>query len=122
MAVTGLPIGMGKSKEVKKEIKSSELSFYMDIILRTNDPGPQTIHLRLSSGDFDFSCLKENKTYSSQLNLRLMCAKLSAFAPHAMKNAGLTAILESKPLTPLPYDTMDDFEKEILRLLIISKK
>jgi len=111
MAVTGLPIGMGKSKEVKKEVTSSELSFCLDIISR-----PTAVRLRLSSNDFDFSCLKEKKTYSSQSNFRLLCAELAAFAPAALKNAGLLAILESKPLAPLPYDSPDDYEQEILRL------
>lgn len=131
MAATGLPIGMGKTKEVKKEVKSSELSFCMDIVLKTDNTrvsavskagGPQTsaTRLRLASDNFDFSCLKEKKTYSSQINFRLMCAEMAAFAPHALKNAGLTAILESKPLALLPYDTEDDLEKEILRLTALA--
>ncbi len=138
MAVTGLPIGLGKTKEVKKEVKSSELAFYMDIVLRTdktrvgsvsegcltNTSAPardaKAIALRLTSNDFDFSCLKEKKTYSSQLNFRLLCAELAAFAPRALKNAGLSAILESRPLAPLPYDTLDDLEKETQRLVILS--
>ena len=117
MAVTGLPIGLGKTKEVKKEVKSSELSFCLDLILRTENN-----HLRLSSDDFDFSCLKDKKTYSSQINFRLICAELAAFAPRALKNACLTAILESKPLTLLPYDTKDDLEKELRRLAAISTR
>ena len=139
MAATGLPIGMGKTKEVKKEVKSSEMSFYLDIVLKTDRargltlnagssadnaaavPGSaKTVALRLTSNDFDFSCLKEKKTYSSQLNFRLLCAELAAFAPGALKNAGLTAILESRPLGPLPYDTLGDLEKETLRLAILS--
>ncbi|MFA6433195.1 MAG: hypothetical protein WCW52_00720 [Elusimicrobiales bacterium] len=115
MAVTGLPIGMGKTKEVKKEVKSSELSFCMDLLLRTDG-----IRLRLGSNDFDFSCLKEKKTYSSQLNFRLLCAELAAFAPRALKNAGLLAIIENKPLTPLPYDAISDFNKEFLRLSLLK--
>lgn len=113
MAVTGLPLGMGKSREVNKEVKSSELSFYLDLILAE---GPR--RLRLCSDDLDFSGLKEKKTYSSQLNFRLLCAELAAFAPAAFKNAGLRAILEAKPLNLLPYDSLDDLEKETRRLLL----
>ncbi|MDO8803494.1 MAG: hypothetical protein Q7R35_03600 [Elusimicrobiota bacterium] len=113
MAVTGLPIGLGKSREVNKEVKSSEVSFYLDLVLA----GGQH-RLRLTSGDFDFSCLKEKKTYSSQLNFRLLAAELAAFAPAAYKNAGLRAMLEAKPLGPLPYDSPADLEKETLRLLL----
>ncbi len=116
MAVTGLPIGMGKTKEVTKEVRSSELSFYLDIVL---EEGPR--RLRLSSDNFDFSCLKEKKTYSSQVNFRLLCAELAAFAPSAFRNAGLLAMLEGKPLTPLPYDSLADLEKETLRLVLAKR-
>lgn len=115
MAVTGLPIGMGKSKEVKKEMRSSELSFCLDLVLRT-----EGLRLRLNSNNFDFSCLKEKKTYSSQTNFRVLCAELAAFAPGALKNTGLLAILENKPLAALPYDAADDFEKEVRRLAAIA--
>lgn len=115
MAVTGIPIGLGKSKEVKKEIKSSELSFYLDILLAA---GPR--RLRLTSENFDFSCLKEKKTYASQLNFRLFCAQLAAFAPDALKNSGLRAILEGRPLTLLNYDSLADLEKETLRLRLAA--
>ena len=116
MAVTGLPIGMGKTKEVKKEVRTSETSFLLDMILKQN------IRLRLDPSSFDFSCLKEKKTYSSQMNLFLFCAELSAFANKALKNTGLWAILEHKPLGTLPYDSMDDFEKETQRLAVLANK
>ena len=115
MAVTGLPIGLGKSREVNKEVKSADLSFYLDIILSAGR------RLRLTSGDFDFSCLKEKKTYSSQLNFRLLCAELAAFAPAAFKSAGLRAILEARPLAYIPYDSLADLEKETLRLALAKR-
>lgn len=117
MAVTGLPIGLGKSKEVKKEVRSSELSFYLDLLA-----GPPGARLRLTSEAFDFSGLKEKKTYSSQVNFRLLCAELAAFAPAAFKNAGLRAILEGAPLALLPYDSLADLEKETLRLALARGK
>ena len=131
MAVTGLPIGLGKSKEVKKEIKSSEVSFCLDIALKTDRPlsarsdnagAPRAVlrRLRLNSGDFDFSCLKEKKTYSSQTNFRLMCAEFAAFAPRALRNAGLLALLAGATLAILPYETADDLKKETLRLAVLT--
>ncbi|OIO04193.1 MAG: hypothetical protein COX65_01690 [Elusimicrobia bacterium CG_4_10_14_0_2_um_filter_56_8] len=116
MAVTGLPIGFGKNREVKKEVKSSEMSFYLDIIFSA---GPR--RLRLSSDNFNFSCLKKKITYSSQLNFRLLAAELASFTPSAFKNAGLRAILEAKQLTLLPYDSLADLEKETLRLMLAAK-
>lgn len=114
MAVTGLPIGLGKSKEVKKEVKSSELSFYMDLVMEGG------ARLRFCSDDLDFSYLAAEKTYSSQVNFRLTALKLAAFLPKALKNTCLWAMLESRPLGALPYDSMEDFETESLRLLALS--
>ena len=115
MAVTGLPIGLGKTKEVKKEVKGSELAFYMDLMVSCNSR-----RLRVASGDFDFSCLKEKKTCSSQVNFRLLAAELAAFAPGALKNTGLLAMLEGRPLSQLPYDTLSDLENETLRLVLAA--
>lgn len=113
MAVTGMPIGLGKSREVKKELKSSETSFCLDLLL-----GPAGRRLRVVPENFDFSCLKADKTYSSQVNLRLLSGLAAAFAPAAFKNAGLMAMLAARPLTSLPYDSLDDLEAEELRLLL----
>jgi hypothetical protein len=76
--------------------------------------------MRLNSSDFDFSCLKEKKTYSSQSNFRLMCAELAAFAPCALKNAGLLALLAGTTLAILPYETTADLEKETSRLSALA--
>jgi hypothetical protein len=115
MAVTGLPIGMGKSKEVSKEVRGTELSFYMDLLTAGG------ARLRLTSNDLDFSGLKEKKTYSSQVNFRVLCGELAAFAPGAWKNAGLYAMLEGRPLAQLPYEALDDLEKETLRLALARR-
>ena len=111
MAATGLPIGLGKNKEVSKEVKSTELSFYLDVLLADG------ARLRAHSDDFDFSGLKEKKTYSSQVNFRLLCADLAAFAPGAWKSSGLLAMLEGRPLAPAAYDSLEELEREELRLL-----
>lgn len=113
MVATGLPIGMGKTKETKKEVKTSELSFYLDVILKDS-----RARLRLTSAAFDFSGLKEKKTYSSQVNFRLLCAELAAFAPGAFRNACALAMKEGRPLTMLPYDSLADLETEELRLAL----
>lgn len=113
MAVTGLPIGMGSNKEVNKEVKGSELAFRLDLLL-----GGAGRRLRVTPEDFDFSCLGEKKTYSSQMNFRLLCAAAAAYAPAAAKNSGLLAILGGKPLSSLFYDSIQDLEKEELRLAL----
>lgn len=116
MAVTGLPIGLGDTKEVTKEIRNTELAFYLDLVMKA---GPA--RLRVNAGAFDFSGLKEKKTYSSQANFRVLCAELAAFAPAAWKNTGLRAMLEGKPLSTLPYDSLKDMERETLRLVLARR-
>lgn len=113
MAATGLPIGLGSSKETKKEVKNTEMSFYLDII-----PAGGRSRLRLISDDLDFSGLKEKKTYSSQVNFTVLCRELAAFAPKAWKNAGLSSLLAGSPLAALPYDSLTDLETETLRLAL----
>lgn len=115
MAVTGLPIGLGKSRETERTVKERSTAFRLDILSAGG------ARMRISPADFDFSCLDAEKTYSSEVNFRLLCLKLAAFAPAALKNAGLLAMLASKPLTALPYDSPEDLEKEELRLLLLGR-
>lgn len=117
MAATGLPIGMGKTKETTTEVKTSELSFFLDVILKNGGT-----RLRLTSAAFDFSGLKDKKTYSSQVNFRLLCAELTAFAPAAFRNACILAMTENRPLTMLPYDSLADLEREELRLALVKQE
>ncbi len=115
MSVTGLPIGLGKTKETIKEVRGNELAFYLDIISGSDEP-----RLRLSPVDLDFSCLKEKKTYSSEMNFRLLALELAAFVPAALNSAALWAMRENTPLNALPYDTMEDFETETRRLAALT--
>lgn len=114
MMTTGLPIGMGKSKEVKKEIKNTEITFYMDLVFLNG------LRLRLNSDNFDFSCLKEKKTYSSQMNFSLLCLELAKAAPAALKNTGMYDVIEGKVIPTLQYDSPEDMEKEMRRLLLLK--
>jgi hypothetical protein len=114
MAVTGLPIGLGENKEARKEVKSSELSFYLDLFL---DGGAR---LRACSDDLDYSPLGAEKAYSSTANFRLLALKTAAFAPGALKNTGLWAMIESRPLSALPYDSLADLDAEAPRLLALA--
>lgn len=110
MAVTGLPIGLGKSKEVSKTVSSTESGFRLGLLAADGT------RLRADAEDFDFSCLGPEKTYSGQTNLRLLALKLAALCGAAFFNAGLRAMRESKPLSTLPYEGEEDLDKEEFRL------
>jgi len=114
MATTGIPIGLGKNKEIKKEIKNTEITLYMDIILKDET------HLRMNSDHFDFSFLKDEKTYSSQINFKIMSKKIALICPKALKNPALYDLIENK-ISNIQYETFSEIEKEILRLLIIHQ-
>ncbi len=111
IAVTGLPIGLGGSKEVKKEVRSTETNLTLDLL--TADGRSR---LRLQSGDMDFSGLGEKKTYSSQLNFRLLASELASFARGAFRNTYLKAMLAGGQLSVLPYEGLPDLERETVRL------
>jgi hypothetical protein len=106
MAV-GLPVGFGKKKKVVVERKETNLYFYLDIFL--SNP---TSRVRIDPGTFNFDCLKEQKTYSSTTNFRLLLLELCRRASLALKNQGTDFLAEGKPLNLLHYDSPSDLEKE----------
>ena len=112
---TGIPLGFGgKSKEVRKEIRQTELTFLLDII-STDE------RLRINSDKFDYTCLGKKKEYSSQLNFRVLLEELASFALKAEKNQGAQAILAKQPLNMLPYKTEKHLEKECRWMLTIKR-
>ncbi|GAB4030101.1 MAG: hypothetical protein Fur0012_05470 [Elusimicrobiota bacterium] len=116
MMATGLPIGLGKSKEVAKEVRQSETALYLELIFADG------IRLRINSEHFDFSCLDEQKGYSSQTNFKNLCLKLSQAAPSAWKNSALFDLLGGAMAPTLKYENLSDLEKEEKRLLLAQLK
>ena len=112
MMTTGLPIGTGKGKEVKKEIKNTETTSYLDIVFINE------VHLRINSDHFDYSCLKEKKTYSTNMNFKLLSAQISSLCPKALKNSPLFDLIENKPLS-IRYESITDMEKDLSRLVYL---
>lgn len=113
MMATGLPIGLGgKSKEISREVRQSETNLYIDLIFDNE------IRLRINSENFDFSCLDEQKTYSSHINFKNLCIKLAQYSPLAWKNSALYDLLSGAMSPTLKYETISDLEKEEKRLLM----
>lgn len=115
MAVTGIPLGTGKTKEAKKEKKEYELVFYLEIF-STDSP----FRLRMRSDSFNYSYLGKRKEYSSQLNFRAMLEDVSASALKSLKNRGLNAVINKEHLSMLGYDSLSDLEKEARWLLTVA--
>jgi hypothetical protein len=94
-------------KEEDKTVVSPELWGVLDIILTA-----PSRRLRVLSGDFDYSCLREEKTYDSLSNFRILARRLAALWPEAGRNRGLRFILEGKPQRDMGYDCLADLERE----------
>lgn len=116
MMTTGIPIGLGKSKEISKEIKKRETYLYLDLIFSDN------VRIRINSENFDFSCLKEEKGYSSQINFKNFCLKIAQKAEKTWKNTAIFDLLEGALSPTLKYETLSDLEKEEKRLLLAQSK
>ncbi len=116
MMATGLPLGLGKSKEVSREIHQSETLLYLDMIF------DEELRLRINSDNFDFSCLKEQKGYSSHTNFKNLCLKLAETSPKAWKNSALFDLLDGAMAPSFKYETLSDLEKEEKRLILAQMK
>ena len=117
MMVTGLPLGMGKSKEVKKTVQETELFLYADVFADAAD-GPRRLHV--AADKFDFSAALGEARRPDQLgNFRLLLQVLDQRAGAALRNHGVRGFLSGAPLTALGYDTPEDYEKELRWLLTL---
>ena len=119
MMVTGLPVGMGKSKEVKKTTSQTELFMYLDVFAETPE-GPVRLHV--DGQKFNYGALGDAKGHDIFGNVRLLMQGLSGgLSPSALRNHAVRGMLAGKPLSTLGYETQNDYEKEIRWLLTISK-
>ncbi|HOW26908.1 MAG TPA: hypothetical protein PK876_00190 [Elusimicrobiota bacterium] len=115
-ALTGIPLNFGgRKKEIKKETVRTELIFVMDVLA-----GPDLRRWSLRSDDLDFSCLGSEKTYSSQTNFRILLLRWAERSSTALKNSGVHAFRNNRPLYELGYETAADYEKELRRLLVLD--
>ena len=115
LMATGMPIRTARMrKEVDQTVASSELWGVLDLIF----PAPPR-RLRVLSDRFDYSCLKEEKTYDTLSNFRALACRLAALWPEAGRNRGLRYILESKPQRDMGYEALADLERESRWLLTL---
>ena len=105
---TGMPVGLGGGKkEVEKTVESSDLVFYLDLILA--DPPRR---LRIDAQDFDYSCLGARKSYSALINFRQLVQDLADRAPKARRNWGAQVLLDCRPVREMGYESLEDLERE----------
>lgn len=105
---TGLPLGMGKSKEVEKRVETSDLLFVADLILV--EPFAR---VRVNAQRFDYSVLEGKMGFGTLQNFKSLLAALRARAPKARLNRGCLVLLENKPVREMGYESIDGLEREI---------
>lgn len=104
---TGLPMGLGKSKEVEKRVESSDLLFFSDLIVV--EP---LARLRIDAQRFDYSVLGGAMGLSTLENFKRVLAALRARVPGARLNRGARILLENKAVREMGYDSIDVVERE----------
>lgn len=117
MMVTGLPLGMGKTKEVKKTVQETELFLYMDIF--AEESGGLT-RLQVDGQKFNYAALEVHGP-DVMGNFRLLLQAVDRFAGTAFRNGGARGLLAGRPVAGLGYDSPDDYEKEVRWLLSIPR-
>lgn len=105
--VTGIPIGLGKKKDVQKVTQEQRFFLYMDLVFQQ---GPTTLHV--NADEFNFSGLGDRKQPNALANFRLLLQDVARFAPSALRNRGAAAILAGQPFNTHGYDSAADYEKE----------
>jgi hypothetical protein len=118
MMVTGLPVGMGKSKEVKKTVHETELRLNMDIFVGGE---AKVFRLSVDADKFDYASLGSPPEPGVAANFRRLLTAVAKGATMAVVNLGARSIVEGRSLAGLGYESAGDYEKEIRWLLTIQK-
>lgn len=112
---TGIPMGLGGGKkEVERKVESSDLVFYLDLVLR--EPAER---LRIDAQDFDYSGLKAKMGYNASGNFRQLLLELTGGAKAAWANRGTQMLLDGKPVREMGYESLEDLERECRWLLTL---
>lgn len=115
MVTTGLPIGIGKTKEVKKTKRKHIGKFYIDLFLK--DPYRR---LRIDAEKFDYTCLEKRMLNNLYSNFRLLVSVFKNKAIQAALNSGALFYLNSQPIKPLAYGSLSDLTREAQAIITIQ--
>ncbi|MDA3792664.1 MAG: hypothetical protein PF545_03265 [Elusimicrobia bacterium] len=115
MMTTGLPIGTGKTKEVKKTEHKTDVDYYIDIVLE--EP---FIYLRIDINNFDFTCLKEDIRHNIYGNFRALITKLDEMAVEAKRNQGAEFYINPNSIKQPVYSSLSDLNRECRWLTTVN--
>jgi hypothetical protein len=112
MLTTGIPIGMGGSKESKKTVTETEWLLFLDLFAEGK-------RWRLVSAGFDFSGLGADKGAAGPDNLRRLLSMFQRHAPQALLGRGAREWVAGRPFSV--YDEEADLDRESRWLLALEE-
>lgn len=112
--VTGIPMGLfgGKKKETKP-VKVNRLITFAQIITAQGES------FHFDPEHFDFTGLGPQKQVNASLNFRALISEFARLTP-ARINVGVRHVLANQSLTQANYQSLKDFETELLWLVNTS--
>lgn len=113
--MSGIPLTIGKSREVEQKKQTTELFFYLDLCLRK-----PVRRFRIDAQHFDFSCLKARMGFSAPQNFRTLVLEMIRLFPQALKNRGAQVLLDGAPVPSMGYDAIADLDRESRWLLTLD--
>jgi hypothetical protein len=114
LMATGLPIKLGGRKQVVSKTEShSEKVCFLDLCAPSR-------RWRVDAQHFDYSFLKERKTYSVFSNFKLLLADAARWAPRAIRNRGTRMLLEGNEVRQIGYSSLQDLDRELSWLLTLA--
>lgn len=113
LMMSGIPIKVGKNKEVLKTLEETDLVLYLDLCI-----GSPAARYRVDAQNFDYSFLKAKMAYNVFSNFKTMIIDLSERGRFPI-NRGAAVIFEGKPINSMAYESLADLERETRWLLTL---
>lgn len=116
---TGIPIKIGKDREVSKQVAGRELHFFADIFINNPDAAARRLHI--DAEKLDFSYLSARIMPNVMGNFNLLVRDIAGQSTSSIMNKGVRTLLAGQPFTAAGYSSRADYEKECRWLLTLAK-
>lgn len=117
LLTTGIPLPMGKTRDVRKTVTDSDTQFFLDLFFRST---PLRIRLRADTTHYDF--LGTEKAMSATENFRTLTIRLARLATNAIRNKSTQIWIEHQPVAPVVCESEAIFDQECRWLMALSKQ
>jgi len=118
---TGLPIPLGRAKEVTKKVMETIVTNYLELIIYPPAPGQTPLRLKMNQDNIDYSYLAARREYSSPGNFRLVLEDIDKYAVKALRNHVFYSIIKKEPASLSRYEDYRYLEKELRWLMTLRQ-